>query len=131
MRKLARVLDRMFVDPILGFLVPGAGDLVGSLVGLYTVGLAIRRRVSPVIIARMLLNLALDAALGLIPLVGDVFDVGHKANVKNAELLVARTRVGGRATWRDRLAVGGAALAFLAAAALTVYAVYAVVRWLG
>src|SRR5213076_2964214 len=86
-RKLARLLDGYFVDPILGLLIPGAGDVIGSLLGLYTLSVAIRRRVSPVIIARMLLNLGLDGLLGVVPLVGDLFDFGFKANQKNIALL--------------------------------------------
>src|SRR5262245_19286556 len=60
-RKLTRVLDHYLVDPLLGLLLPGVGDLIGSMLGLYLVGLAVQRGTSPVIIARMLLNLALDA----------------------------------------------------------------------
>src|SRR5689334_21255829 len=61
MRLFARVLDRYFVDPLIGLLIPGGGDVLGSLLGVYTVMVAARRNVSPVIIARMLLNLAADA----------------------------------------------------------------------
>lgn len=127
-RRLARVLDDYYVDPLLGFVLPGIGDLAGSLVGLYTILIAIRRRVSPVIIARMLIHLAVDAALGVIPIVGDVFDIGHKATTKNLALLTRRVEAGGRATARDWVAVVGAVLAFVAAAGLAIYAVVAVVR---
>jgi hypothetical protein len=37
-RTLARVLDHYLVDPLLGLILPGAGDLIGSLLGLYLVG---------------------------------------------------------------------------------------------
>jgi len=69
-RKLARVLDRDLVDPLLGLFLPGIGDLVGAALGLYLVAIAVRRHVSPVVIARMLLNLAADAAIGAIPILG-------------------------------------------------------------
>lgn len=127
-RRIARVLDQRFVDPILGFVLPGVGDLVGSLVGLYTVYLAIQRRVSPVVVARMLLNLVLDAALGVIPFVGDLFDLGFRANTRNVALLAERTEAGGRATRRDWLAVVGAAVAFGVVIGVTIYAVVALVR---
>lgn len=35
----------------------------------------------------MLLNLALDALIGLIPVLGDLFDFGYKANLRNSRLL--------------------------------------------
>src|SRR5437868_11839412 len=119
-RTLARVLDHYLVDPLLGLLLPGAGDLVGSLLGLYIVGVAVRRRMSPVIIARMLLNLALDAVLGFVPLVGDIVDFVYKANDKNVALLTDR-HVTGKARARDWLAVGGAAVAFAAVIGLAIY----------
>jgi hypothetical protein len=126
-RKLTRVLDHYMVDPLLGLVLPGAGDLIGSVIGLYVVAIALRRRMSPVIIARMLLNLAIDAAIGVVPLVGDLADLAFKANEKNLELLVGHHATG-KATMRDWLAVGGAILAFVAVVGLVVYAVVAAVR---
>lgn len=129
-RTLARVLDHYMLDPVLGLILPGAGDLVGSLLGLYMVGIAVRRRMSPVIVARMLLNLALDAALGAIPLLGDVFDFAFKANQHNLALLVDR-RTTGRATARDWLAVAGAAAAFVVVIGGVIYGVVALIRAIG
>ncbi len=125
-RTLARVMDGYFVDPLIGLVLPGIGDVIGSLIGFYTVFVAYRRRVSPVIIARMILNLGIDAVLGIIPLVGDVFDLGFKANQKNVALLEQRQT--GRATGRDWLVVAGATAAYLAVMALAVWGVVALVR---
>lgn len=129
-RRLARLLDTYLVDPALGLLVPGAGDVAGSLLGLYTVALAIKRRMSPVVIARMLLNLALDAVLGIVPVLGDLVDLGFRANQRNVALLEAHAGNHGRATARDWIIVVAAALAFVGALALAVYAAVSVVRWL-
>jgi hypothetical protein len=126
-RTLTRVLDHYLVDPVLGLLLPGAGDLIGSLLGLYVVGIAVQRRTSPVVIARMLLNLALDAGLGFVPIIGDLADFAFKANQKNLALLSER-RAGGKATTRDWLIVAGAALVFVAVIALVIYGVVALVR---
>ena len=129
-RRLARILDGYYVDPLLGLVLPGAGDFVGSVIGLYTIVLAARRRVSPVIIARMLLNLALDAAVGIIPLAGDLFDVRHRAHTKNAVLLAERAeQTGGRATVRDWLAVLGAAFVFVTAIVLAIYVALRLIRY--
>jgi hypothetical protein len=127
-RRVANVLDRYFVDPILGLVIPGGGDVLGSLIGAYTILIAVRRKVSPVIIARMLLNLAGDAILGFIPFIGDLFDFGFKANVRNVELLAERSQHGGRATGRDWLIVVGAALAYIAVMALVIYGIIALFR---
>ncbi len=126
-RTLARVLDHYLVDPLLGLVLPGAGDLIGSLLGLYLVAIAVRRRMSPVIVARMLLHLALDTVLGAIPVIGDIADFAYKANERNLALLVDRHDTG-KATARDWLAVGGAVAAFVAVIGLVVYAVVAVIR---
>jgi hypothetical protein len=126
-RTLTRVLDHYLVDPLLGLVLPGVGDLIGSLLGLYLVAIAVRRRMSPLIVARMLLNLALDAALGAIPLIGDIADFAYKANEHNLALLIGR-RETGKATARDWLAIGGAVAAFAAVIGLVIYAVVALIR---
>ena len=36
---------------------------------------------------RMMLNLWIDAAIGAIPLLGDLFDIGWKANMRNVALM--------------------------------------------
>lgn len=129
-KKLANVLDNKFVDPLLGFVLPGIGDLVGSVLGLYVVAVAIKRRMSPVIIARMLMNLAVDAACGVVPLIGDAADLVFKANQRNVALLEQRAGSGGRATAVDWLMVVGAILAFVGVLALSIYAIVAMVRWI-
>lgn len=75
------------LDPVLGFLVPGLGDAATGVVSLGLLFLAIRTRVPRVVLGRMLLNLLIDALVGAVPLVGDVFDVTWRANRKNLELI--------------------------------------------
>jgi hypothetical protein len=113
---IASWMDRRFVDPILGFLVPGAGDVLGALVGLYPVMLAWRRRAPKVLVARMLLNLSVDLLVGLVPLLGDVWDFFFRAHSRNLALLRARHQGAAvRANPRDWLVVVGAGLLFLVA----------------
>jgi hypothetical protein len=127
-RKLARVLDHDLVDPLIGLLLPGVGDVLGALVGLYIVGIAARRSMSPVIIVRMLLNLTVDLVIGMIPLLGDLFDFFFKANERNVELLAARSATGGRAMPRDWALVILAALGFLSLLGLVLWGIVALVR---
>ena len=127
-RTLSRVLDQYFVDPIVGLIIPGGGDVLGSLLGVYTVMVAARRKVSPVIIARMLMNLAGDAVLGFIPFLGDIFDFGFKANMRNVKLLEDTSLHGGRATAKDWAMVVGAGLTFLAVIGLIVWGIVALFR---
>ena len=93
-QQLAKVLDAQFEiagfkfgwDAIVG-LVPVAGDIVMGLIGTYPLYIARKHRLSKFIRARMVSNLLIDWALGAVPLVGDVIDVGFKAHLKNAALL--------------------------------------------
>jgi hypothetical protein len=118
---LARWLDGRFVDPLLGLLLPGVGDLLGSALGLYPVVLAWRRRAPRALLARMILNLAVDAAGGSIPIVGDIWDFFFRAHARNHELLRARLGSGEvRGHWSDGLVIAAAVLALLAALALPV-----------
>ena len=126
-RTVAKVLDHYLVDPIVGLILPGVGDIATSVAGLYTVGVAISRKLSAVVIARMLLNLALDALLGAVPLIGDLFDLAHRANTRNVALLEQRAVSGGRATARDWAMVMGAFTVFAAAIIGSIYIGYRVV----
>lgn len=121
-------MDRRYVDPILGFLVPGAGDVLGSVIGMLGVVVAFRLRVHPVVIARMLLNLAFDSLLGMIPFLGDVADIFYRAHSRNLVLL--QDRVPSEAEPSDWLIVGGAALLFLIAVSLPIVVGAALLRWL-
>jgi hypothetical protein len=129
-RRIAKVLDTYMVDPIIGLVFPGAGDLVGTALGMYTVALAFQRKMSPMVIARMLLNLAFDFAIGAIPLVGDATDFVFKANQRNVALLEDRAARGGKSSWRDWLAVAGAFALLFAVVGLAVYATGRLIGWL-
>jgi len=84
---------RFGLDPILG-LVPGLGDLATPLFSILLLLHAVRLRVPRVVQARMVLNAAIDFAIGAIPLLGDLFDAGWKANVRNLALLERHARPG-------------------------------------
>ena len=111
--KMADWLDDRYLDPALGLLLPGAGDLLTTLVGLYPVVIALRRRMPAAVVARMLRNLAIDLLVGLVPILGDAFDFFFKAHRKNANLLLER-HVLGPSPMADWAAVIGTALVLLA-----------------
>ena len=120
---LALWLDNRFVDPLLGLLLPGFGDLLASALGLYPVLLAWQRRAPKSLIARMLLNLAADAAGGAIPVLGDIWDFMFRAHARNLKLLRARADDGTvRSHWSDTPVVGAALAVFVAAIAVPIVA---------
>jgi len=77
---------RFGLDPLLG-LVPGAGDLAGAALGGWVILLAAQEGAPRAMLLRMLANVAIDTTLGAIPLLGDLFDVGFRANSRNVTLL--------------------------------------------
>src|SRR5690554_6293993 len=95
-RGLARLLDsviripgtniRLGLDPILG-LVPGMGDALGAGLAGYAIVLAARLGAPPSVIVRMVGNVLIDMLVGAVPILGDLFDVGYKANLRNVTLL--------------------------------------------
>ena len=98
-RRLAKLLDAEFEvlgrkvgwDAIVG-LVPVIGDVATALVGAYPIYVARKHGLGKHVQARMALNLLIDWAVGEIPLIGDLFDVAFKANLKNAEVLERAAR---------------------------------------
>ena len=73
-------------DAVVG-LVPGLGDGIAGAVGSYGLYAGWRLGAPPVILGRMLLNLALETLIGTIPILGDLFDLGFKGNLRNLRLL--------------------------------------------
>jgi hypothetical protein len=127
--KLARWLDGRFVDPLLGLLLPGVGDLLSGAMGVYPILLAWRGRAPKALLARMFLNLAIDAVGGAVPLLGDIWDFMFRAHARNLALLQSRAQEGAlRSRPSDVLVLVGAVLVFLAALALPVIAIIALVR---
>jgi hypothetical protein len=116
---ISRWLDDRYIDPILGLVAPGVGDTLTAAFGLYVLVAAVRQRVPPVVLARMILNLALDVLVGAVPVIGDLFDFAYKAHRRNADLLIAR-HGRTRGTARDWLLVGGAALLLVAVLAIPI-----------
>lgn len=77
---------RFGLDSLIG-LVPGVGDTATALIGLYIVLRARALGASRWTQARMVGNVLVDMVIGAIPLVGDIFDVAYKSNLRNVRLL--------------------------------------------
>ena len=65
------------------------GDLLAALAGLYLIAQARRLGAGGWTLLRMLLNWLIDGLIGVVPLVGDVFDVMFKVNERNMDLLAS------------------------------------------
>jgi hypothetical protein len=97
-RRIAYVLDtclkipgttaKIGLDPIIG-LIPGVGDAISTFMGSVIMVEALRRRVPGRLLVRIGGNMLLNAAVGAIPVVGDLFSAWFKSNSKNHALLHA------------------------------------------
>lgn len=93
---ISRLMDSQFqipgtrfrfgLDPLIG-LIPGVGDFTGFLISGYMILICARNGASGFLLARMTLNILIDAITGSIPLIGDVFDFAFKANSRNLKLM--------------------------------------------
>ena len=138
-RRLAWLLDdviripgtnlRFGLDPLLG-LLPGGGDIAGGMFSGYIILAAWRAGAPPAVIARMGANVLLDLIVGTVPLLGDLFDAGWKANRRNARLLEQHVATPGPVKRRSRVVLAlvllALAVAVIGAAVLSVL----LVRWI-
>jgi len=92
---------RFGLDPILG-LIPGVGDAAGAVLAGWILVEAIRLGASRATLIRIAGNLALDAVVGAVPVLGDIFDFAWKANLRNVALLERHLAAPERAERADR-----------------------------
>ena len=96
LRRLAWLIDGAFRLPFTRFrfglnsiigLTPAAGDAVLAAVSLYIVNEARLLGVPTPLLATMIRNVAIEAIAGAVPIVGDLFDVAFKANLRNLAII--------------------------------------------
>lgn len=132
---ISKLLDSQFMirgfkfglDPILN-LIPFAGDGATALVSVVLVYTMAKHGASNKLIARMLLNVFIDFALGAIPVLGWIFDFYFKANDKNVKLLKEHYAEG-KHTGSAKGIIIGTLVLFLLAIGLLIWASWAVVSY--
>jgi len=70
-------------------LIPGIGDAAASVLSCYLLYEAYKLDAPGTLLARMLVNVMLEGAVGIVPVAGDAFDVMFRANRRNVALLRA------------------------------------------
>lgn len=99
--KLAYLFDSRFEIPgtsirigwdgLIG-LLPGVGDTLTLLPQLYLLFEAVRLKLGTAAVLKMLLNVLIDWLLGTVPVLGDIFDVAFKSNLRNAKIVAEAIR---------------------------------------
>jgi hypothetical protein len=96
LERLAKLMDSQFripgtnikfgLDALIG-LIPGIGDVATFIISGIMLSVLVKKGASGFVLARMTLNIILDALVGSIPIHGDIFDVGFRANERNLKLM--------------------------------------------
>ena len=119
---------RFGADFIIG-LIPYAGDVISfSISGLLIIVMA-RKGASGMVLVKMIWNVWLDGMIGTIPLLGDIFDLSYRANVRNLNLLREHYGEGqhsGSAWWVVILIVGTLFLLV----GLSIYVIWRILFWI-
>lgn len=94
-RLIARLMDTLFrvpgtdirfgLDPLVG-LVPGLGNAVGAIISSLVLVQSVRSGIPRIVLTRMAVNIMINTMGGAVPLVGDLFSVWWKSNVRNYRL---------------------------------------------
>ena len=143
LRTIAQLFDQAFgipgtrwrfgIDALFG-LVPGLGDVAGAVVEVYALQVARSLRAPAVIQLHMLGNVAIDALVGTIPLLGDLFDFAFKAQTRNLALLEEWINEPHQTQRRSRrgmiLLPLTILLVFIALTITGIWMLYLVIRWL-
>ena len=84
--KIPGTNQKIGIDAITG-VIPVLGDFIGAVFSSYIMYSGIKMGVSPKIVTKMAMNIAIDFIIGSFPVIGDIFDVLWKANKRNVELI--------------------------------------------
>lgn len=85
---LSKKYDDWFLDPFVGFIIPGFGDIISSLAVMPALYVAIFKLKSFKLFLAIFYITVLDVLCGIIPMVGDIVDAFYKANKKAARWIV-------------------------------------------
>jgi hypothetical protein len=116
-------------DAVMG-LVPGAGDALGGLIGGYGLYVGWRLGAPAVVLARMLLNLGLETVAGTVPVAGDLFDIGFRADLRNVALLDRWLEQPRQIRTRSRWLLTAIAAALLGVLVITILVTFRLLAWL-
>lgn len=86
---LKKYLDDLYIDSIVGFIFPGAGDVLSAIMSVPSIYVAIVKIKSLPLTLAIIYNILVDCCVGMLPFyIGDVFDIFVRANKKNFNLIM-------------------------------------------
>ena len=136
--RIASVMDDKFripgtnfrfgLDPVLN-LIPFAGDVSGFLVSAALLYVMAKNGVSRKVLILMAINISVDAAIGAIPLLGQISDFYIKANTRNIKLLKEHYQEG-KHTGSGNGIIAILLIVLLIVISVILYLSYIALRWL-
>lgn len=88
MDKTAKYMDKYFLDPIIGLIPGGVGDVLSSFLAIPFIYFALVQVKSIPLTLAVICNVLKDALLGSIPFfIGDIIDVFNRSYVANLRLI--------------------------------------------
>jgi Domain of unknown function (DUF4112) len=139
---VSRLLDTFFVvpgtrirfgfEPIIG-LIPILGDQATSLMSAALLYRSVQHRLPKIALVRMALNILVNGVIGMVPLVGDLFVLWYKPNIRNFRILQRYAGHADPVTKNDWLFVsiliGTTFFLMVCVTVLLTYAVLSQFRW--
>jgi hypothetical protein len=139
---ISRLLDTFFVipgtrirfglEPIIG-LIPFLGDQVTALISAALLYRSVQHRLPKIALVRMALNIFINAIVGMVPIVGDIFVLWYKPNMRNYRILQRyagqTTAVTGGDWWFVSILIGSTFFLIVVVTLLLVYATVSQFRW--
>ncbi len=143
MESLAWLLDNSIRIPFIGYrigldallgLIPGVGDAAGALMSGYIFYSAIKMKAPLSVLGRMGVNIVFELVFGMIPVLGDIFDMTFKANERNMQLVNAWLDQPRKTQKSSKLVLGGLGggigIVIIGGIILGIAVLVLVIRWL-
>ena len=89
-------------DGVIG-LIPGVGDLIGAACSSYIINKAAGMGLPASALLRMAMNVAVELLVGVVPVLGDTFDLMWKSNQRNMSIIERYLQDPRAATRKNRL----------------------------
>jgi len=135
---VSRILDTLFripgtrirfgLEPIIG-IIPVLGDQVATLISGALLFRSLQHGLPRIALVRMGLNIALAGVIGMIPILGELFVLWYKPNIRNCRILeryIGSAQGSARADWIFVSVIVG--LTFFLMTAVGIFVAYAVLR---
>jgi hypothetical protein len=130
--RIPRTRIRFGLGPVVG-LIPILGGQAISLVSAALLYRSVQHRLPKIAIVRMALNILVNGIVGMVPVVGDIFVLWYKPNIRNYRILeryAGRTNVVTDGDWLFvSVLIGTTFFLIVVVTVLLVYATLSQFRW--